>query len=446
MNKVFEEWHEFHQVEKSEGVLFGDGGGVGGWSVGGSPARPAASVQVEGLLGDDPPKISMSLHCPTADVPSRAEVQQALRRAASASICGLVKLPAPQSNTGHKFTVHWAAITAFCTVETLCDLVALAFIEDFTPFDGGAMDRFQECGSVRFYNRLLRGPGGIVIKCENRVGAPHCSVELSGEALDLHGVASLQRLLASLEDTGQRWHFTRLDCAWDGVEFTPRRVFETIKRGDVRSLAERESLSWHETPFGEDAGGTCYFGKRGSADFLRVYDRRATGTRIEHECRGDRAKWMGLQLLNTPLHSWHRVALANLRDFFDLVKRRESKNVTRCTLLGFWREFVQDVERCEVRLSDGIEALRARAAATVESVKTSARAVVRRAAKIFLVAGESLFVTMVKNAAQRLGPSDLAQVEDWKLVVGCYCDAWSLAPDDVFANILRPAGDTMLVT
>ena len=402
----------------------------------GSPARPApdaAPVGWQNLFGDETPQLAIGGQPEVADVPASHLVREAARRAA-ADLLAAFEVNAPVSNTGHKFTVHWADVTVFASVETVTDLLALAFFSDHSPFTDTGRDRFEEVGAAKFYRQLLKGPGGIFVKHDPTAGPGHCSVQLTGESFDVYGMACFARFLASVEDQQLRWHLTRIDLAFDGVEFAPRELYRELKKGNVRSNAERESITWHETPFGDDAGDTCNLGRRGSADHLRCYNRRATGTRVEHECRKQRAKWVGLQLVHTPLSDWHKIALGNLRDFLDLVKRRPGQNVTRAKLVPFWREFVAGVERCEVKISDHIAALKHAAEQTIGNVKERAGRIKRTAAKLYLALGHETFVAMVKRDAKQLHAADVSQVEDWRGIIASYCDAFALEPSFVFAR------------
>lgn len=442
--REFDEFLAMHQQDKADraGQLFGERDEGFGGGAGDPLGSPDAATRVEGLTGDDLPVMCISTRSETAEAPSKSDVREALRRAAAAAVEGLAAVPAPTSNTGHRFTLHWADLTVFTTIETLADLVAMAFFDDYSPFGESGLDRFENIGPVRNYGRLLRGPGGIVLKCDSiGLGASHCRVELSGSVFDQFGMGRFARLIESLENGGHRWHATRLDCAFDHVGFTPRKLYESIKAGDVRSLADRESVQWHETPFGENAGGTCQFGKRESGHFIRCYDKRGH-TRLEYQIGKDRAKWLGLYLVNAPMEKWGQICLGALRNFFDVVKRDSSVNVTRCKLSRYWRRFVEGVDRLKLKLSDGLDALRARAADVEGSVKHAARGIVRRAAKLYLVAGPEVFMEMVKQAAAKLGPVDLAQVNDWKMAVGEFSDVFGVSSE----SMLRLALDSVVAS
>jgi hypothetical protein len=271
-------------------------------------------------------------------------------------------------------------VTVFGQVDEVLMALADEYVPDYCGLTDDARSYFEDLGETRRYGKLYKGPGGLVLKGENRIGPSHVSIEIPGGAFDLYGMAPFQRLMQRLNQLQLRWHLTRVDCAFDGVPFTPDHVYRAVERGNVRSLAQRDTLNRRETPFGDEAGKTTYFGRKGSADHLRCYDRRDTGTRIEHECRKARAKWIGLIFMTAPIRHWHHVALGELRDFLDFVRRKAGENVTRNAgrLLVWWGRFIGAVQRSEVKMSDVLKGFQQQAELTAGKVAAAVKAVSRR--------------------------------------------------------------------
>jgi hypothetical protein len=375
-------------------------------------------------------KIQISRTMP-AEVPSQACVFDAAKAEAGRVMAVFLASQAAMSNTAVKFTLHHAEVTVFEGWEQVLHLLAVAMFPDFIGFTDDPLKWFEEVGPAKFYGRLLRGPCGLFVRCENKVGPAHVSIEFKGEAFETYGMAPFARFMASVHDSGVRWHATRLDCAWDGADFSPKRVYAALKRGHFRSLAQRDTVQLRETPFGDDAGQTVYLGKRGSADYLRVYDRRETGTRVEHECRKGRAKLLGLMLIHTPLDRWHEVAMGNLRDFVDFVKRSPGENVTRSKPLKFWSIFVGQVERMQVRMGDLASTVKTQSKITTQKLQSVVKAISRRVNTLARGLGWDVFKQVMHREEIRLRPSDLSRIEDVKLVLSSASQFYEVTVEEI---------------
>jgi hypothetical protein len=339
------------------------------------------------------------------------------------------------SNTVVKFTVHHAEVTVFAGLEEVLHILCQEFFPDYIGFTDDPFSRFEEVGPAKFYGRLMKGPGGIFVKAENKIGSSsHLAIEFKGESFEIYGMAPFARFLTRIHESGQRWHLTRIDDAWDGVGFTPDRVFRALSKRQFRSLATRDSVERRETPFGDDKGKTVYLGKRGSADYLRVYDRRETGTRIEHECRRNRAKVVGLMLVHTPLNRWHEVAMGNLRDFVDFVRRTPGENVTRSKPLKFWAKFVGEVERMQVSMGDLAATVKAQVTITTQKVQAVVKAISRRALTLVDAVGWDVFKRMLEAQRVRMRPSDAARSAEVRAVIDCAVEIYGKTAEEIFGG------------
>lgn len=369
-----------------------------------------------------------------ADFPSQMSVFEAAKCEAQRITGEVLAGLTATCNTAVKFTTHGAEVSVFAGVEEVLNILCCEFFVDYHAFEDDPFRRFEELGPAKFYGRLLKAPGGIFVRCENKLGASHVSVELKGEAFEVYGMVPFARFLTRVHESGVRWHLTRIDNAWDGVEFTPHKLFRELKRGNVRSLAQRDTVKWCDTPFGDEAGQTCYFGRRGSADHLRCYNKRETGTRLEHECRRNRAKLLGLMLVHTPLERWAEIALANLRDFVDFVKRAEGENVTRAKPLKFWSKFVGDVQRMKVSMADLAGTVRQQVQVTTQKVQAVVKAISRRVNVLARAVGWDVMREMMQREEYRLRPSDAARADQVKTVVARAVEIYETSVSEIFSG------------
>jgi DNA relaxase NicK len=119
-----------------------------------------------------------------------------------------------------------------------------------------------------------------------------------------------------------RYHYTRLDIAFDHAPFTPQDIEDAISNGKVRSLAKRETMQVHKSPFerkdnGEEGTHTVSFGSRLSERMIRVYDRRGF-TRLEMELKDKRADLVAKEVFKASnISEWFPIAMSHLRDYVD---------------------------------------------------------------------------------------------------------------------------------
>lgn len=438
-----------------EGERLGDWSEVEAWerweAGGGGQARPdpAARLVDAGVFGVDGGMrdgySSLSTRDEPAEVLSGAEVRAAVMAEAQRVAEAFVG-QAPMGNTGHKFTfsylVHCAEGTVFnCQLSEFLNLLCCCLYDDFDPFTEDPFTRFEEVGPSRMFKRFLKGPGGVVVKAEPTmaVGRDYLCWELPGEWFELNGLERFARLLGMIHETGCQWHLTRLDDAFDGVGFAPEQMYKLLEAGQVRSLAQRSTLKFERKPFGsrdgkDEAGDTCNWGRRGSGDFLRCYNKRGF-TRLEHECRRDRAKIIGWQMVNTPVERWHVLALGHVRDFLDLVVRPDGVNVSRCTeLQPCWAEFVGQVERFKMNVADTLKKMRQRVRVTVASIDRCFRQIERRVALLVKSLPKKVVEERFKRADLKLGPKLLVRAAEWGQVLKVGCEVFG--DDEVWRHLM----------
>jgi len=146
----------------------------------------------------------------------------------------------------------------------------------------------------------------------------------------------------------EKFRVSRLDLAWDGVEFTPHDVKEAVSEEKLRSLLKRKTLHVHDQPFEERDDGvmgttSVRLGSNQSSRMLRVYDKRGP-VRLEFQTRAERADLVAREVLLKLPDLWAESALAHLRDYVDF--EFEGK------LLAWWEKFVREIGRAFKKIMD----------------------------------------------------------------------------------------------
>ena len=192
--------------------------------------------------------------------------------------------------------------------------------------------------------QLKHTPGG---------GRQYCTFEFPGQACKAIPPELFGLFYSVLESEEIRFNVTRIDLAFDGVNFTPQQLYDVIladaNRGKddeplVRSLTQRESLDFRKEPLktkeDETSIGreTCYFGSRFSERYLRLYNMRGPN-RLEVEYKDDRAAKVAHDLFSQFQNTDHfyDTAIAHLRDFLDIDR-------------PWWWEFINSTERAYAKL------------------------------------------------------------------------------------------------
>ena len=151
----------------------------------------------------------------------------------------------------------------------------------------------------------------------------HFHFDIPGSACDAILPTMFLGLVRYLEQHySEAYNFTRLDLAFDHLEFAPQDVEEALVSGLVRTLAKRESIRSFKSPFqpkdnGETGTYTVELGANRSERMITVYNKRGY-TRLEFQTRGDRADAVAKDLLSSPdVNDWFALMLAHLLDFVD---------------------------------------------------------------------------------------------------------------------------------
>ena len=170
----------------------------------------------------------------------------------------------------------------------------------------------------------------------------------------------------------ERYHYSRLDFAFDDLPFTPQDVEDAIKKGRVTSSAKRETTMITKMPFerrqnGELGTHTVNFGSGQSERMIRVYNRRGF-TRLEMELKDKRADLVAKEILGaSDVSEWFEIALAHLLDYvnFDAVWWKEFTNGAGRA----WATVTTPREVTEAKMSKWIERQVAAALSVLHDIK-----------------------------------------------------------------------------
>lgn len=238
--------------------------------------------------------------------------------------------------------VHWLAGVTLAPVEAV-----LAAVAEVTGESVEVMPR----GALGYATRYRVGHVTVLADGQGvQAAAMGCHVEVTGEGCEAVGFSGLRRLHDVLE-----LRASRLDLAVDACPFTPAEVWGAWTAGAVRSKVKvsPDALPGREWRSGEwvssSTGDTAYLGSKRAARRVRVYDRRATGTRLELQVRHNAAAVIAADVFGVVPEALPGVVLGHVRAFVDFVEG-DDLNASRRPLAGWWAAFIGHVSRSRVRL------------------------------------------------------------------------------------------------
>lgn len=220
--------------------------------------------------------------------------------------------------TDIEYRIHWLSFTVHnAPNEDAFMLYELLFKDNFGELEakGHGGRSFKEIYHALLEFKLYLNP--VTGKGQ------YFHFEIPGQACDALSWEHYRALGELLEGNYKgNYKFTRLDIAFDNVPFSPEQVEQAIKAGELRSLAKRETLAVHVSPFekrdnGEIGTYTVELGSRTSERMIRVYNKRGF-TRLEMETKEKRANMIAGQLFRVfDTSHWQVVMLSHLRDYVD---------------------------------------------------------------------------------------------------------------------------------
>jgi DNA relaxase NicK len=226
------------------------------------------------------------------------------------------------------YSIHWLNVTVHGSKEDSVILYDLLFRDKFGDL--------QDLGhGGRGFKVIQRGLAEFKLYSEPLLNnGEYFHLEFPGVACEALNWDYFKALFEYLDGVfPDKFNFTRLDLAFDHVNFTPDQAEEDLIKNNIRSLAKRETLEIFRSPLkpkdnGDIGTKTVQFGSRSSQRMIRIYDKRGF-TRLEFEVKQERSDLIAKDLLKESDDSkWFEIAVGHLRDFIDF------KN-------DWWLDFIQ---------------------------------------------------------------------------------------------------------
>lgn len=167
-----------------------------------------------------------------------------------------------------KFQIHWLTVSFRGDLKNIKVMV----------------DRMLDCESEHSevggmgYNLSIRYINGAVWFWDPELN--HATLRVTGMACEVIETSVLVELMGLARESGGR--VTRIDLAFDNLDFKPSELWECVKSGNVVTKANRDSFRFQQSLDG--LNDTVMIGSRSSERYLRVYNRRGT-TRVELELK-----------------------------------------------------------------------------------------------------------------------------------------------------------------
>ena len=212
------------------------------------------------------------------------------------------------------------------------------------------------------YRKSIRLPWGCFVYYDAADGKGHICAELAGDAVGALDPDYVRRWMASVppvfefpDGHKEGWKWTRIDVYLETeAERVPdlMELYFSLKkdRSGLRSRAKQIGL--HDS----EQGTTLTVGRRSSARFVRIYNRRGP-VRFELEAKEYVAEQLGQALGEvTDLGEWIRGVI---RDAIDFVE--PETNSSRAKLAAWWAWIVESAEKVHV--------VKAKAPETLEKVE-----------------------------------------------------------------------------
>lgn len=216
-----------------------------------------------------------------------------------------------------EYQIHWLSFTVHALSEEAIRIYDILFRDTFGDLEdtGHGGRSFKE-----LYQSLL---GFKIYLTPSNPEKHYFHFEIPGKACEQIHWTYFQALEELLEaNYKENYSYKRLDFAFDHTLFTPYEVMQAIKDKQLRTLAKRDTVSDHSSPFalrddGEEGTYSIYLGSNSSQRMIRVYNKRGP-TRLEFQMRDDRAQLVTKEILSSPsIEDWFPIMIGHLRDYVD---------------------------------------------------------------------------------------------------------------------------------
>lgn len=237
------------------------------------------------------------------------------------------------------YRIHWLAFTVHANMEdafTLYDVIFKEIFGELEPLGHGGRG-FKEIQHALLEFKIYLSPVSG--------NGSYFHIEIPGSACDALEWQHFQALGEYLKGNfPDKYKFTRLDFAFDHVPFSPEQIEEAIGDNNLRSLAKRETLKIHASPYAPKENGeigtyTVELGSMTSERMITVYNKRGY-TRLEFQMKDDRAQLVTCGLLSASSESlWFSIVISHLLDYVDFKA-------------PWWNDFVSGHARAGAKISD----------------------------------------------------------------------------------------------
>jgi DNA relaxase NicK len=246
-----------------------------------------------------------------------------------------------------EFQIHWLAKTIWCSKGyglKLWDDWFEKSLGNMIPSGHGGRG-FQHLYKALAEAKIYADPIGQATQ-EN----PYLHLELTGNACDALEPDLLRKFLIHIKEE-KKCRVSRLDLAWDGVDFTPLDAKQAVDAGQIRSGINRKSLTYTVEPYASKEDGSLgttslRLGSLSSERLMRIYDKRGL-VRVELQTRAKRAEKVAWDVLVQPIPDWPELAKSHLRDYIDF----ENDGIP----LPWWQEFIDTTSRARLTVTDARE-------------------------------------------------------------------------------------------
>jgi len=244
------------------------------------------------------------------------------------------------------FRIDYLGITIFCDLGEFQDYWKKYFKETFG-------DLYDTERRTAFFQEMYHALAGVVLLA-NPISPSekgnYITLTMKGEACSCVSMDTISDFLKELIGKVD-FRITRVDLAWDELDFSPVELGDFIEnnlynRAAFRSHGKRESFTVRNDPakpndLGDIGTSSIQFGSRTSSRMVRVYDMHGF-TRLEFQIRQERAHLVLLDVLLSDTKNRFHVGIAHLLDFVDMSWEK-------------WKEFIGSTERANLTLNDAKE-------------------------------------------------------------------------------------------
>lgn len=278
-------------------------------------------------------------------------------------------------------------------------------------------DSFQPAGFSRYGYRDCVECNGIQIHFNGNSLDMGVFVSLSGNACRVyeqhHTLLELVEVVYNREDA----KVTRIDLACDDKEgvLNIGKVIEEIRAGNLRSRASKKTGYFDLAGKGLGEASSVYIGSPSSEVRFRIYDKAkeqgdydGVWNRLEGIFRHDSAAAV-LERIFTSGEEFGECVAMIINDKIQFIVQDDS-NITRCSIVRWWHDFIETVRRLHLALPEKPVASVERLAGYIETLS----------ACVYVMSesyGKRIWKSIYERGKERAGPRHRRMIDDYKRLV-----------------------------